>query len=233
MALFQVLPDVLFWVKNREGKFMMVNAAFAEMLQRDADDLIGMTDSEVYPEAMAGIFSREDKKVIETREPFWNKLELVTRKLGGVEWKMTSKIPLEGKDGSIVGTAGICRRVEGMGGRDATGKKLPKQYQALMTLVEYVEENVDQNLTIQGVSKAMGMSVATLERRFMKHFATTPKKYFLQARMSVACDRLLNSPLSVGEIAESLGYKEHAAFTRAFQTVVNLSPSEYRKHYKV
>jgi len=101
-----------------------------------------------------------------------------------------------------------------------------------MTLIEYVDDHVEQNLTIQGVSKAMGMSVATLERRFLKHFSTTPKKYFQQARMSAACDRLLNTPMSVGEVAESLGYKEHSAFTRAFHAVVHLSPSEYRKYYR-
>jgi len=95
---------------------MLVNRAFCEMLQLEEEALIGKTDFDVYPESMAEVFAKDDQIVLDSGEAFWNKLEIVTRKMGGVEWKMTSKIPLMGKGGEVIGTSGVCRRVVGMGG---------------------------------------------------------------------------------------------------------------------
>ncbi|MDB4550178.1 helix-turn-helix domain-containing protein [Akkermansiaceae bacterium] len=52
------------------------------------------------------------------------------------------------------------------------------------------------------------------------------------ARIAAACDKLLNTTLSVGQIANSLSYHEHASFTRAFSSVMHMSPKEYRNFYQ-
>ena len=54
----------------------------------------------------------------------------------------------------------------------------------------------------------------------------------MQAKMSAACDRLINTGMQVSEIAASFGYGELANFIRAFSKEMGMSPSSYRRYYK-
>ena len=173
------------------------------------------------------VFLRDDQKVVQTAEAIMNKMELITRRAGGIEWRMTSKIPLLNHDGTVIGTAGISRRLD-----QREGHPLPTPYRALSDLVDHIHENVDKSLNVDELARLAGMSISTLERRFRSHLGTSPKRFILHAKIAAACDRLLSTPLSVGEISESLGYQEHASFTRAFSSVMHMSPTAYRKYYQ-
>ena len=85
---------------------------------------------------------------------------------------------------------------------------------------------------IAELAKAASVSVSTLERLFKQHMDTTPRRFIMQVKMSAACDRLINTDMRVKEIASSLGYEEHANFTRAFTKEIGMSPRSYQKFYK-
>lgn len=228
LGLFQALPDVLFWIKDRDSRFVFVNRAFSDLVRRPADELVGRTDADVFPAEIARTFQRDDQRVFESGEPILNKMELITRRAGGIEWRMTTKVPLFSNEGDLVGTSGISRRLD-----QREGHPLPVPYRALSKLVDFVHNHVDQTLTVDELAHEAGMSISTLERRFRSHLGTSPKRFILHSKIATACDRLLQTPMSVGEIAESLGYHEHASFTRAFTSVMHMSPTAYRKYYQV
>lgn len=228
LGLFEALPDVLFWIKDRQSRFICVNRAFGDLVRRPPEEFIGKTDADVFPAEIARTFIRDDQRLFETAEPILNKMELVTRKAGGIEWRMTSKIPLFSTDDELVGTSGISRRLD-----QREGHPLPAPYRALSRLVDFVHDHVDQTLSVDELARQAGMSISTLERRFRSHLGTSPKRFILHAKIAAACERLLNTPMSVGEIAESLGYHEHASFTRAFTSVMHMSPTAYRKYYQL
>ena len=161
-----------------------------------------------------------------SEKPLQNKLEIITRQGAGIEWRMTSKIPLFDENDHIVGTAGVSRRPE-----HGEGPPLPTPQRAISDLVDYIHEHLGDNLTVQDLASEAGMSVSSLERRFHKYLGTTPKRYLVRARMAAACEHLLNTTLSIGQIANSLSYQEHASFTRAFVSVMHVSPREYRELY--
>ncbi len=228
LGLFEALPDVLFWIKDRDSRFVFVNRAFSDLVRRPPEDFLGKTDTDIFPDEIARTFLCDDQRVFETGEPILNKMELVTRRAGGIEWRMTSKVPLFSTGGELVGTSGISRRLD-----QREGHPLPAPYRALSRLVDFVHDHVDQTLSVDELARKAGMSISTLERRFRSHLGTSPKRFLLHAKIAAACERLLSTAMSVGEIAETLGYHEHASFTRAFTSVMHMSPTAYRKYYRL
>lgn len=227
MGLFEVLPDIMFWVKEESGVIIFANRAYAQLLNRTPEDLVGETDESLFPPTMATFFRRDDETVIRTAEPLQNKLEIVTRPAGGIEWRMTSKIPLFGEGDKVLGTAGVSKRLQ-----HGEGPPLPSPHRAISDLIDQVHENLGEDISVRDLAQQAGMSVSSLERNFRKYLGTTPRQYLVRARIAAACDQLLNTTHSIGQIANSLSYHEHASFTRAFASVMHMSPKDYRAFYR-
>jgi len=227
-ALFQALPDVFFWIKDAQGRFVYMNKAFChEVASRGSAEIMGLKDEDLFPPELAKNYQRGDEEVLHSGEAFWNKSELVSTREGGVEWRATSKIPLKGSSGEWVGTAGISRR---MG--HVEGLPMPTRHHKLAVIVAAIYQHLEKGISITDLSKAASVSVSTLERLFKLHMNTTPRRFIMQVKMSAACDCLINTDMRVKEIASSVGYEEHANFTRAFTKEMGMSPRSYQKFYK-
>lgn len=224
-VLFQAMPDVMFWLKNVNGEFIFFNDAF--LCEKNADDVLGKTDADLLPSELARVYMEDDRQVMTSGEPQWNKVELVVTINGGVEWRATSKVPLRNRAGVMVGTAGISRRV----GMDE-GLPVPSQQRDMATIVGTIYKNVDKEIKVVDVAQAAGVSVSSLERLFKANMNTTPKQFIIQAKISTACERLVGTNMSVKEVGASVGYSDHANFTRGFRKVMNMSPTDYRRNYR-
>lgn len=228
MALFQALPDVIFWIKDQSGRFVYVNQAFyLDVAVLGSAGIVGLRDEDIFPAELAEVFKRGDEDVLSSGEPLWNKSELVSNRLGQVEWRSTSKIPLKGIYGEWVGTAGISRKMGRV--NESLG---PTRHHKIAIIVDTIYAHLDKRIGVAELAAAASVSVSTLERLFKEHMNATPRQFIQQVKMSAACDRLINSGWRVKEIAVSLGYEEHANFTRAFTKVMGMSPKSYQRFYK-
>ena len=227
-ALFQALPDVIFWIKDSEGRFVYVNQAFChEVARLPEEKVLGLTDADVFPPTLAKVFSSGDQEVLRSRQPHLNKPELVPNRMGGVEWRTTSKVPLQGRNGDWVGTAGISRKM-------SYSERLPTSggQHKLEVIVSEIHENLQKRVSISNLAEAASISVSTLERLFRTHMDTTPRQFILQVKISAACDWLMHTDMQVKEIATALGYEEHSNFSRAFTKLMGMSPRAYQTFYK-
>lgn len=225
IVLFQAMPDVMFWLKDAEGRFVYFNDAFRSAQQNQ--NLLGKTDADVLPTELAKVYMDDDLAVIESGEPQWNKVELVVTVTGCVEWRATSKVPLRDASGEVVGSAGISRKV----GMDE-GLPVPSHQRDMAAIVDAIYRNIDKDIKVVDIAASTNLSVSSLERLFKVNMNTTPKQFIIQAKMSTACERLVGTNLGVKEVGKSVGYSDHANFTRAFRKVVSMSPTEYRRNYR-
>jgi PAS domain S-box-containing protein len=100
----------LAWLKDREGHFLAVNQAFAQACgQPDADSVVGKTDFEVWPRALAEAYCADDLVVIEAGTQ--KVVEEQIADVDGTRWFETYKSPVFAPDGNIVGTTGIARDI--------------------------------------------------------------------------------------------------------------------------
>ncbi len=226
LALFDELDDVLFWVKDSSHRITALNRAFAERVKLPAAEILGRTDRELYHEELAEVFMDDDQRVLESGEPMRYKVELLTSRYSGVEWRNTTKLPVVNARGQVVGTTGISRPLP------YSADALPGPYRAFGEMVEYVRANISSRVTVQDIAEQAGMSIATLERRFREHLRLSPRAFLGQMRLSHACKLLRDTPLNMEEIALECGYESPAAYSRAFRREMECSPSEFRKNVR-
>jgi AraC-like DNA-binding protein len=82
--------------------------------------------------------------------------------------------------------------------------------------------------TISSLAAAVGVSRATLARRFPAQVGCTPAAYLTRWRMDLAAVRLRDTDDTVGAVARSLGYTSEYAFNRAFTRDRRVPPGRYR-----
>ncbi len=85
---------------------------------------------------------------------------------------------------------------------------------------------------IETVASALFMSVRTLQRRLKEH-GLSYQQVRTELRQSRSKKLLLNSELSVEQVAEKLGYEHANAFGAAFRTWWGVSPSRYRRQHRI
>ena len=90
-GLFDDLPGVSFFIKDREHRLVMVNEGFLPRLGLSQQELFGKTDFDLFPARLAEHFRRDDRDIFESKKPKLNILELVFNSQGLPDWYLTNK----------------------------------------------------------------------------------------------------------------------------------------------
>ncbi|MDQ0316120.1 helix-turn-helix domain-containing protein [Amorphus orientalis] len=90
---------------------------------------------------------------------------------------------------------------------------------------------LDGHTDIEGTARLVGIGVQGLQRR-LRERGYTYREIVEAARRERAMSLLRETDLSVLEIALTLGYQDHASFTRAFRHWVGCAPTAYRFRYR-
>ncbi|MEO2026017.1 MAG: PAS domain S-box protein [Fuerstiella sp.] len=111
-ALIENIPDAVYF-KDRNCRFIRVNPAMAtDAGFRTPDELIGLTDANIWGSDLPADAFADELRIMETGEPIVGKQEEVIRRTDNERrWVLTTKMPLRDADGSIVGTFGLARDI--------------------------------------------------------------------------------------------------------------------------
>lgn len=95
--------------------------------------------------------------------------------------------------------------------------------------VDYVQQNLANKITVENVARLCGMSKSHFSRTFKKEHGVTFQEFIIQQRMNKAVELLKNSDFLVTQVALAVGYCELSNFTSAFQRLIGIRPSSFRK----
>jgi anti-anti-sigma factor len=105
-TLIDTLPDVMY-IKDRQGRFEVANQSLAQLLGLPSPDaLIGKTDLELFPQEMAAEYDADDRAIMESGVPLFDKEEPVQYADGTTHWIVTTKVPLRDPQGHSIGLVG-------------------------------------------------------------------------------------------------------------------------------
>jgi AraC-like DNA-binding protein len=227
LGLFDVVPGVYLYIKDVNGQFVLGNQTVCDVVGvNHPEQLIGKTDLDFFPPAIATQYVAEDRRVIESRESLSDQVWMVPGRNGIPRVYLCSKIPLFDKKNKVAGIAGLKRPYEYSANESSGASRLVR-------VIAFVTENYAAEIGVAEMAEQAHLSVSQLQREFSKHFGITPIRYLREVRIGVVRHMLENSDLAVSQIAADCGFYDQSHLTRNFQNSTGLTPLKYRKRYRV
>lgn len=221
-ALFDQLPDLVFFVKNQRSEYVVVNQTLVERCgRRMKNELIGRRADELFPAPLGDSYRAQDEAVLRSGKPILNQLELHFYATGGRGWCLTNKLPLRDARQNVIGVVGISKDLQSANERG-------EDYSAVAKVVQHIQNNFADTLRVTDLAARAGLSGYQFEQRIRKIFQLTVGQLIQKTRMEAAVQRLRETNDPIATIALDCGYSDQSAFTRQFKQTLGLSPSEYR-----
>ncbi len=222
-ALFDLNPDVAFFVKNRAGQYIAVNDSLVERhgLKSKAEAL-GKRPQDICPGDFGRLPTEQDQRVLNTGKPLVEFLELQWYRPGSAVWCLTSKLPLKDEQGRVIGLIGFSRDLR----TPLASEEIPVGF--ARALGEF-EQDVSQPFSCAILAQRAGLTHNRLGRLTKRLFSLTPTQLLAKTRIAAASTLLRETAIPIVDIAQRCGYADQSAFTRAFRAIVGVTPSEFRR----
>jgi AraC family transcriptional regulator len=98
----------------------------------------------------------------------------------------------------------------------------------LRKLRELVQEKMEEDLSLEEMARAVGLSAAHFSQVFRNTTGQTPHQCLLRYRVQRAKEMLRSAEMRVLDVAIACGFKTQQHFARVFREMCGASPTEYR-----
>lgn len=223
--LFEHLPEVFFFTKDRQSRLMGASSNMLERLGlKRESDIVGRVDEDFFDPQTAQIFREDDQIVFTSGKPLVNRLEMWYDEQRRPAWFLTTKMPVQGLDGSVVGLVGITRPDAGTRSSAATAEA--------RNILAYLQKHTDRVVSTAEVAHACGLSERTLYRRVQESMGVTPYELMIRLRIQKAAEALVKTRLQVIDVALRHGFCDQSTFTQHFRRRMGMTPLQFRKQYQ-
>jgi AraC-like DNA-binding protein len=225
-TLFDRVPDVVFFIKDRGGRYAVVNQTLVERCGlRNKTELLGRTARRVFPSPLGNRFFEQDKHVLSSGIAITQNLELHLYPTRLEGWCLTDKMPLIDSGGSVIGVAGISRDLQSQGPE-------ADLFAEVATVLDHIRSHFGTELRVAELAGLADLSVYQLNRRLRAIFGITTIQFITKTRIDAASEMLRLGDLSIAEISYACGYYDQSAFSRVFRRTVGLTPRQYRARHQ-
>lgn len=224
--LFDSLPEVHFFAKDRDSRFVAASAEVVRRLgARCEEDLLGRKDFDFLPPQLSASIEADDARVMATGEPLLNRLETWFDGSRVLDWFLTTKFPIHDDSGGVIGVMGFVRPYEGHEGR----RQSWSGGTGFSRAVDHIRHHIGQAMTVQDLAFKAGLSQRQLHRKFVEAFGMAPQEFILRTRVQAASELLAAGKKSVAEIATECGFSDQSALTRHFRRYMGCTPGVFQR----
>ena len=125
----------------------------------------------------------------------------------------------------------ICERIRGRHDRQRVplrlhlGTSQPK----LMEAVALMEANLEEPMSLDELAQHVRLSRRQLERLFQKHLSCVPTRYYLELRLAKARQLLLQTSMSIVDVAFASGFVSAPHFSKCYRDFYGIPPRDERR----
>ncbi len=101
--------------------------------------------------------------------------------------------------------------------------------EGIMEVQQWIESHYSQHFSLESLSEMANMSCRNFSRRFKDAVGKSAFNYSLELKMKGARELLKDTNLNLQDIADQLGFKDNAYFSRQFKKQNKITPSAYRE----
>lgn len=106
------------------------------------------------------------------------------------------------------------------------------EHDAVSTVIQYMQDHMDEKITVEDLSKLIYVSKSYLSRVFKNKTGMSLMEFLRLIRIDAAKQLLLTTNKTVEEISYIIGFRSPKYFCRAFKEITTMSPREYKKSEK-
>lgn len=225
-TLFDNIPDVVFFIKDADGRYVAANQTLVIRCERrDKSELLGRTPREVFPAPLGDRFFEQDRRVLTSQVPIVQNLELHLYPTHLEGWCLTDKMPLLGTNGQVVGLAGISRDLQSPASE-------ADRFAEVASALDHIQSNFGMGLRVEELAAISGLSAYQLNRRLRAIFGITAGQFITKTRIDASSEMLRSGDRPIAEVANACGYFDQSAFARVFRRTVGLTPRQYRARHR-
>jgi AraC-like DNA-binding protein len=222
-ALFDHLPGLHFFAKNRRGETMFASSGIRKLHGLcDEADVVGLTDFDLSSPHMAEGYLADDAHIHRTGEPLIRRVELWWDARGIPDWYRVTKLPIRSRRGAIIGIMGVLQKCEA-----AVGPAMP--WREIDDAVRHIRENFRGPVHVADLARRTGLSSRQVERRFQHVLGVSPMEFLIRTRVLAACHALRNTDAALAGIAADCGFYDQSSFTEQFRRHIGETPRRFRQ----
>ena len=144
-ALLDNVPDAIYF-KDAASRFTRINHGQAKWLGlSEPEEAEGKTDFDFFASVHAQAAYADEQEIIRSGIPLIDKEEKETRPDGRETWVTTTKMPLRGRDGRIIGTIGVSRDITARKKAEETLQRSEEQVRLLLNSTAEAIYSIDLN----------------------------------------------------------------------------------------
>ena len=187
------------------------------------------------PKKMAEMYDKNIRpSATPDSEVFWRQIALCGEMLSMSCDKLISDINIQGffkynfilNDANLFMDMDVALKGKRMVSRNALGEN--RTMTIVINTITYIQNNYQNRITIEDIAKYCYCSSSTLSHVFAKNYGMTIGKLIHTVRCDRAKILLMESSMSIGQIALECGFSSADYFTSVFKNLTGVTPTEYR-----
>nr|WP_085800226.1 GlxA family transcriptional regulator [Roseovarius aestuarii] len=98
----------------------------------------------------------------------------------------------------------------------------------LSQVIQMMESNIEEPISPSILAKDVGMSTRQLERLFRRYLNRSPKRYYMELRLQKARNLLMQTDMTVINVALACGFASPSHFSKCYRAHYNTTPYRER-----
>ena len=128
----------------------------------------------------------------------------------------------------LYAVAAWCAQLEGTEAPSQERQLRSRQNETVDMILRYISEHYRERITLEQAAALSGYDRSYFCQQFRNAAGITFHQYLNYYRLCIACRKLADPALSIGAVAEEAGFTSHKMMNRLFQSILGVTPTQYR-----